>query len=86
MPGTHFELSDGTLLIDPKPVHPRSLQRQMWIQTADGPAQIIDLRMRAGGGRIVHLAGGRPLSLSERDAALVFTHVPTPAARPGRPD
>ena len=83
MPGTQFQLCDGSLLVDPKPVHPRALQRDMWIQTADGPAQIIDLRVRPGGGRVVHLAGTRPLGLSERDCALAFTLIPNPAARRG---
>ncbi|MEY9872536.1 hypothetical protein ABH931_002012 [Streptacidiphilus sp. MAP12-33] len=68
-------LPDGRVLSSPLLATARALVVGDWVFTGGRPAQIVDLRSRHDGGRVVHLRGRPPLRLSIRDQLAVYQYV-----------
>jgi hypothetical protein len=70
-----FRLPDGTVLRTPRPVAPHVLTVGAWVEVDGRPRCVADLRMRVGGGRLVHLVGRpqRIVPLSARDTIGLYT-------------
>jgi hypothetical protein len=72
------QLPDGSRLMTPQSTPTSDLRRDQWVRVDGEARRIADLRQNAGGGRIVHLDGHPPLSLTRADALPVYAVVPAP--------
>lgn len=77
-------LPDGTVLHSPEPRQARDLRIGWWVKVNDEPWRIVDLRFRNGDGKVVHLKGGRPLTLNAHDTVPVYVMRPPATRAAGR--
>ncbi|WP_042404477.1 hypothetical protein [Streptacidiphilus carbonis] len=74
-------LPDGRRLVAPQPQLANSLELGMWISLEGRPYRITDMRSRMEGGRVLHLAGHAPHSMTSLATIPVYT-----VAEPVQPD
>ena len=75
------ELPDGRRLVQSASATARELQRHQWVQVDGRPWFITDLRAHGTGGRILHLAGRGPHTMTMMGSVITYTVLP-PASPP----
>ncbi|MDW8804368.1 hypothetical protein P1P68_06065 [Streptomyces scabiei] len=78
----HF-MPDGSMLCTAEPKSARELRVGWWVEVEGEPWRITDMRSTGDHGRVVHLAGRRPLTLTSTGTVPVY-RVQAPPVRGAR--